>query len=202
MYPFHTKHPPTDHHLMEPWCHVDYDVDKLYFRPISRCIGGRHAHSPLMEYERAFLANYRRVPRLSWSVYLEGHEPSFRAMGTLDQDLANHLIAIRKEHGENTAVLLLSDHGIHYGRFFDGSPSGLTSACAVLIAEVPTYLLGCTKLFPSLWHVHANIHLSASTRVCCSRCSLLLSFAVLPVAHSRPLSPTLFGMLHLLHASC
>ena len=23
---------PTDHHLMEPWCHVDYDVDKLYFR--------------------------------------------------------------------------------------------------------------------------------------------------------------------------
>ncbi|KAL3904261.1 MAG: hypothetical protein SGPRY_011355 [Prymnesium sp.] len=148
VYPFHTKHPPTDHHLMEPWCHVDYDVDKLYFRPISRCIGGRHAHSPLMEYERAFLANYRRVPRLSWSVYLEGHEPSFRAMGTLDQDLANHLIAIRKEHGENTAVLLLSDHGIHYGRFFDGSPSGLTSACAVLIAEVPTYLLGCTKLSP------------------------------------------------------
>ena len=24
------RHPPTDHHLMEPWCHVDYDVDKLY----------------------------------------------------------------------------------------------------------------------------------------------------------------------------
>jgi hypothetical protein len=57
---------------------VDYDVDKLYFRPISRCLGGRPAHAPLLDYERQFLANYAGVPRLSWTVYLEGHEPSFK----------------------------------------------------------------------------------------------------------------------------
>lgn len=62
---------------MEPWCHVDYDVDKLYFRPISRCLGGKPAHSPLMEYELQYLHNYRGVPRLSWTIYLEG-EPHLR----------------------------------------------------------------------------------------------------------------------------
>ena len=30
VYRLDTLHPPTDHHLMEPWCHTDYDVDKLY----------------------------------------------------------------------------------------------------------------------------------------------------------------------------
>ena len=88
VYPFDTLHPPTDHHMMEPWCHVDYDVDKLYFRPMSRCLGGRPAHAPLMHYERGFLRNYAPARRLSWSVYLEGHEPSFRAMSNLDADLA------------------------------------------------------------------------------------------------------------------
>ena len=61
---------------------VDYDVDKLYFRPVSRCLGGSPAHAPLMSYERQYLANYRAagVRTLQWTVYLEGHEPSFRAM--------------------------------------------------------------------------------------------------------------------------
>ena len=66
VYPFGTRHPPTDHHLMEPWCHADYDVDKLYFRPTSRCLGGRAAHAPLMQYERQLLRNYVGVPRISW----------------------------------------------------------------------------------------------------------------------------------------
>ena len=124
VFPFDSTRPPTDHHLMEPWCHVDYDVDKLYFRPISRCLGGRPAHAPLLEYERQFLANYAGVPRLSWTVYLEGHEPSFKAMGNLDADLAAHLLRLRSAHGEDTAVLLLSDHGIHYGEYYDRAASG------------------------------------------------------------------------------
>ncbi len=97
-------------------CHVDYDVDKLYFRPMSRCLGGRPAHAALMKYERDFLSSYAPLPRLSWSVYLEGHEPTFRAMSLLDADLAAHLLQLRATHGERLAILLLSDHGIHYGR--------------------------------------------------------------------------------------
>lgn len=111
---------------MEPWCHADYDVDKLYFRPMSRCLGGRPAHAPLMDYERQFMAAYPESLRLSWSVYLEGHEPSFRAMTSLDADLAAHLLALRAEHGERTAVLLLSDHGIHYGKYYDGATAGVS----------------------------------------------------------------------------
>ena len=54
------------------------------------------------------------MPRLSWTVYLEGHEPSFKAMGNLDADLAAHLLRLRAAHGEDTAVFLLSDHGNHH----------------------------------------------------------------------------------------
>lgn len=124
VYPFDTKHPPTDHHLMEPWCHVDYDVDKLYFRPMSRCLGGRPAHAPLMQYELDFLRSYAPLPRLSWSVFLEGHEPSFRSMASLDADLAAHLLRLRATHGERTAIFLVSDHGIHYGKYYDGARAG------------------------------------------------------------------------------
>jgi hypothetical protein len=124
VYPFDTRHPPTDHHLMEPWCHVDYDVDKLYFRPMSRCLGGRPAHAALMKYELDFLRSYAPLPRLSWSVYLEGHEPSFRAMANLDADLAAHLLRLRRAHGERTAILIVSDHGIHYGKYYDGARAG------------------------------------------------------------------------------
>ena len=131
VYPFGTHHPPTDHHLMEPWCHVDYDVDKLYFRPISRCLGGRPAHSPLLSYERQFIEGYADVPRLSWTVYLEGHEPSFRAASTLDVDLAAHLIKLRSRHAENTAVLILSDHGIHYGNYYEKAAAGPQARGAV-----------------------------------------------------------------------
>jgi hypothetical protein len=57
-----------------------------------------------MDYELQFLRSYSGQPRLSWSVYLEGHEPSFRAMSALDADLAAHLRTLRDEHGEKTAV--------------------------------------------------------------------------------------------------
>ena len=40
-------------------------------------------------------------------------------MGNLDADLAAHLLRLRAAHGEDTAVLLLSDHGIHYGEYYD-----------------------------------------------------------------------------------
>jgi hypothetical protein len=32
-------------------------------------------------------------------------------MGNLDADLSAHLLRLRAAHGEDTAVLLLSDHG-------------------------------------------------------------------------------------------
>ena len=124
VYPFDTRHPPTDHHLMEPWCHVDYDVDKLYFRPMTRCLGGRPAHAALMKYERDFLRSYERLPRFSWTVYLEGHEPSFRAMANLDADLVAHLLRLRATHGHDTAIFLVSDHGIHYGKYYDNAKAG------------------------------------------------------------------------------
>ena len=75
---------------------------------MSRCLGGRPAHAALMKYELDFLRSYAPLPRFSWSVYLEGHEPSFRARANLDADLAAHLLRLRHLHGERTAILLVS----------------------------------------------------------------------------------------------
>jgi hypothetical protein len=174
VYPFHTRFPPTHHHLMAPWCHVDYDVDKLYFRPVSRCLGGVPAHEPLLVYERAFLDAYttstkemteperdavhmyntggaRGMPQtaspavraLSWTIYLEGHEPSFRLMSSLDAALSSHLLQLRSSgRGQDTAIILLSDHGIHYGTYYDGSAAGpLEHATPLLYALFPRALL-------------------------------------------------------------
>jgi len=144
VYPFGTRRPPTDHHMMAPWCHTDYDVDKLYFRPVSRCLGGVPAHEPLLEYERGFLNAYTPAARaFSWTIYLEGHEPSFRLMGSLDAALSSHLLRLRASgRGQDTAILVLSDHGIHYGTYYDGCDAGLLEhATPLLYALLPRAVL-------------------------------------------------------------
>ena len=86
-----------------------------------------------MKYELDYLRSYAPLPRFSWSVYLEGHEPSFRAMSLLDADLAAHLLRIRAAYGKRTALFLISDHGIHYGKYYDG-------AKAVCSSSMPHYI--------------------------------------------------------------
>jgi hypothetical protein len=45
-------------------------------------------------------------------------------MGNLDADLAAHLLQLRAAHGERTAVFIVSDHGIHYGKYYDRAQAG------------------------------------------------------------------------------
>ena len=42
----------------------------------------------------------------------------------LDADLAAHLLKLRARHGASTAILLVSDHGIHYGKYYDNAKAG------------------------------------------------------------------------------
>jgi hypothetical protein len=127
VHPLRTRRPPTHHSLISPWCTDSYDADKLYFRPLSRCVGDAAAHAPLLAYGAAFHAHYTEagLPVLSWSVLLEGHEPSGTGAASLDADLAAHLAALEAAPGgDSLALVLVSDHGIHYGRYFDETAAG------------------------------------------------------------------------------
>jgi len=43
----------------------------------------------------------------------------------MDASLARHLLLLRASgRADDTAVLLLSDHGIHYGKYYDGAADG------------------------------------------------------------------------------
>jgi len=45
-------------------------------------------------------------------------------MGSLDAALAAHLLRLREAHAEDTALFIVSDHGIHYGTYYDGGEAG------------------------------------------------------------------------------
>ena len=108
-----------------------------------------------------------------------GHEPSFRAMGAMDADLARHLIRLRQLVSETSVLMLISDHGIHYGTFYDGSPSGAqehrlplfyllvpkqvkprTQASHTSLAHTPRTHALASHFFPHMPHPTASPHVS------------------------------------------
>mmetsp|Transcript_23452 Transcript_23452/g.59458 ORF Transcript_23452/g.59458 Transcript_23452/m.59458 type:complete len:234 (+) Transcript_23452:455-1156(+) len=166
-HPLRTRRPPTHHALLSPWCADAYDADKLYFRPVTRCLGDGPAHAPLLAYARAFHAHYAAagLPALSWGVLLEGHEPTGVGAASLDADLAAHLGELERAHGESLALLLLSDHGIHYGQLFDTDPAGAREHLAP-----PLY-----AALPNRW---LNEHPRAAANLCANRGRLVSPFDV------------------------
>ena len=40
------------------------------------------------------------------------------------QSIHNSLLRLRALYGENTAIFLVSDHGIHYGKYYDNTKAG------------------------------------------------------------------------------
>ena len=167
-HPLRTRRPPTHHSLIAPWCSAEYDSDKLYFRPLSRCLGDARAHAPLLAYGAHFHERYARaaLPSLSWSVLLEGHEPTGAGASSLDADLAAHLGALEGAHGNELALLLLSDHGIHYGPLFDdANPAGRREHLAP-----PLFLA-----LPRRW---LRAHPRAAANLCANRERLVSAFDV------------------------
>lgn len=84
-----------------------------------------HVHSYNIEYMRRFMAAYDdAAPWFLTNTFLEGHEGTGEVLRTVDGDLAAFLADLRPEQLRDTAVVLVSDHGLHMGLNFVYSANG------------------------------------------------------------------------------
>ena len=122
-------HPPhVDYVLSEPFSVVGHGPGSTaqpyqYALSGSRgrvCLGGKDVHRHAFGYHEAFHDLHRSIPRFSVNWNCAGHEDTMRVTGTYDFDLYTMLKRMY-DSGilEDTAVLLLSDHGMKGVTFYE-----------------------------------------------------------------------------------
>jgi hypothetical protein len=122
-------HPPhVDYVLSEPFSVVGHGPGSTaqpyqYALSGSRgrvCLGGKDVHRHAFGYHEAFHDLHRSIPRFSVNWNCAGHEDTMRVTGTYDFDLYTMLKRLY-DSGilEDTAVLLLSDHGMKGVTFYE-----------------------------------------------------------------------------------
>eukprot|EP00947_MAST-08B_sp_MAST-8B-sp1_P000429 g429.t1 len=84
------------------------------------CLGGNDTHAHVFKYAEDFHLLHRAMPRFSVSWSCAGHEDTMRVTGTYDEDLAASLWRLHRAGVlEDTAVLVVSDHGMKGLRFYE-----------------------------------------------------------------------------------
>jgi hypothetical protein len=59
------------------------------------------------------------VPKFFWTGFIEAHEPSGEVISLVDADLEAHLRWMDESGAlANTAIAIISDHGLHMGYWF------------------------------------------------------------------------------------
>ncbi len=146
---------PMDSHSNALWClppyHATWGPMKGVFGLRSRCLGGVHAHVPLLEWmSGAWDAYGQSTPKFGLLWLIDGHE----ALGEVIRDvdaaleafLRSALLENRKDGGrgaDDTIVLVMSDHGSHM------SPGLILSTQGVVEHQLP--------LLVSAWPVEAAL---------------------------------------------
>lgn len=98
----------------------------------ARCVGNKQYHKWQLDYLEEALLFYRKLNRKSFSFtsFIEAHEPSFISITRVDTDFSNHLkrlycIFLYNNHNidsnfmESSINIILSDHGMHYGKYYN-----------------------------------------------------------------------------------
>ncbi|KAJ1893535.1 hypothetical protein LPJ66_005697 [Kickxella alabastrina] len=128
-----------DYELSSPFCMPEFYPSsgnafgnfKGPFSIVARCLYGKHVHEYGFEYvdqlrkELRSVAEGERRPYLMMLNLMEGHEGTGEVLRTLDNRLSQFLMDLR-ESGEleDTALFLVSDHGLHMGLNFAFLNSG------------------------------------------------------------------------------
>eukprot|EP00928_Gymnodinium_smaydae_P026173 TRINITY_DN20627_c0_g1_i1.p1 TRINITY_DN20627_c0_g1~~TRINITY_DN20627_c0_g1_i1.p1 ORF type:complete len:1488 (+),score=79.68 TRINITY_DN20627_c0_g1_i1:36-4466(+) len=84
------------------------------------CLGEKLASSHALDYATQFISAYEGVEDSPWASFVhlvDSHEDSQSLGAVLDGPLMNFLTSLRKLQ-KNTVIVLLSDHGMHYGPYF------------------------------------------------------------------------------------
>lgn len=84
-----------------------------------QCLGNRMAADHAFEYAKQFMEAYGGQEDPPWAAFVhlvDSHEDSHSLGAILDNPLSSFLSSL--EPLDNTAVVVLSDHGMHYGPYF------------------------------------------------------------------------------------
>ena len=105
-----TAEPPTTHAFLEFFCPPNYR------RP--HCVGDKPLSRFMFDYLGSYISNYQDArPWAAFANFGEAHEDSVSLPGILDQDL-NQFLSETVSQLKNTVTILVSDHGLHYGPYF------------------------------------------------------------------------------------
>eukprot|EP00833_Pecoramyces_ruminatium_P012455 jgi/Orpsp1_1/1186487/evm.model.d7180000050978.1 len=113
-----------DHELISPFCLPEYH--ETYGNPYSnfkgpwsirrRCITGQYVHNYALNYTREFINLYDGTnPWFFRSSYMEAHENTSEVLSYMDNDLLNFFESLSDETLNRTAIVMVSDHGLHIG---------------------------------------------------------------------------------------
>jgi len=121
------RHSGLQQSILEDSGQFDFQFLEIFCNPRIRrpnCIGSRYIHEYVFEY-----LDYVTELASPWGVFVsfgEGHEDSMSLGGIMDSALTKFLGKL--ESGgvlDNTVLVLMSDHGLHYGSHFQ-TPMGQT----------------------------------------------------------------------------
>ncbi|CAF1080848.1 unnamed protein product [Didymodactylos carnosus] len=137
-------------------CHPEYDVDGQWNSVVGpygvkrRCIDGRYVHSYQLDVIKDFVQKHdsKHLPYFSFVSFIEGHEPSMEVVGMVDQELSTLVQYLTSnELNQPPIILLVADHGLHYGPMFQQTTAGkMEWRLPILIAITPNqYLSDTTK---------------------------------------------------------
>lgn len=134
-----------DHYFGFP---IGRDLKECLISHEPECIHGARPHHIMLDYLKKFDETYSNEPRFSFNLFLETHETSMSVQDILDQDLSIYLENLMKKE-ENSWIILMSDHGIHYGPFFDHTATGrLEQKLPLLIIIAPNQF---KEEYPEKW---------------------------------------------------
>lgn len=95
---------------------------KFLYGSKPRCIGNKQYHQLYLEYLNEAVTYYynKTIPFVSYISFMEPHERKQISLLRVDKDFSNHLLLLHnKKILTRTILIMLGDHGLHYGKYFN-----------------------------------------------------------------------------------
>ena len=107
------------------------------------CIGHEPAAEHLMRYVSQFITEYskRGAKWAAFASFVDSHEDTMSLALSLDEPFHNFLSGLSGPILNNTMILLVSDHGLHYGPFLQSQQGARERARPVLQMFLPQMFL-------------------------------------------------------------
>jgi len=124
-----------DHELISPFCLPEYHERtgnphgnfKGAYSIRRRCITGRYVHNYVLDYTKQFINTYDGTnPWFFRSSFIEGHEGTAEVLSLMDDDLVDFFDTLTEKTLNHTAIIIMSDHGLHMGLSYLFSDQGFT----------------------------------------------------------------------------